>query len=150
MADDIAISPGAGAVVATDESGGRHFQLVKPCFGVDGAATMVSSAAPLPVVLTPSANEADTASVAAVAGSATVVTLLAANANRLGASFYNDSSALLYLKLGTGASTSSFSVLLEGGDYFELQLLAGNKVYTGAITGIWASATGNARVTEVS
>lgn len=48
MADDIAITPGSGATVATDEVSARHYQLIKPAFGADGAATMVSATAGLP------------------------------------------------------------------------------------------------------
>lgn len=47
MADDVVL-PGTGATVATDEVSSRHYQLVKPAFGADGSATLVSSAAPLP------------------------------------------------------------------------------------------------------
>jgi hypothetical protein len=85
-----------------------------------------------------------------VAASATAVTLLAANGSRKGATIYNDSSAVLYVKLGSGASTTSFTALLVGngggaGGYFEVPA-----AYTGIITGIWASATGAARITELS
>jgi hypothetical protein len=48
MADDVTL-PGDGAVVATDEVGGRHFQIVKAAFGAEGAATQVSQADPMPV-----------------------------------------------------------------------------------------------------
>ncbi len=77
-----------------------------------------------------------------VAGSATSVSLLASSATRLGATIYNDSSAALYLKLGSTASTTSFTVKLLQDDYYEVPF-----GYTGAIDGIWASATGNARIT---
>ncbi len=81
-----------------------------------------------------------------VAGSASSVTILASNTSRKGAIIYNDSTAVLYLDLsgGTAASTS-YSVQLPANAYFELP---GPNVYNGAITGIWSSATGNARVTE--
>ncbi|MDP8971215.1 MAG: hypothetical protein M3N52_12120 [Actinomycetota bacterium] len=53
MADNVAVAPatGTGAVpVATDEQlDGSHVQVVKPAFGGDGVATMVSAADPLPV-----------------------------------------------------------------------------------------------------
>lgn len=84
-----------------------------------------------------------------VVGAAADTTILAANTNRRGATIYNDSSALLYLLLGTGtASTTNFTVILGGngsgiGGYYELPFN-----YTGIVKGIWASATGNARVTE--
>jgi hypothetical protein len=93
---------------------------------------------------------ASTPSQSSVAGSASSVTLLAANSNRLGATISNDSSAILYVKLGATASTSSFTAILAGngsgiGGYFEVPY-----GYTGVIDGIWASATGNARITELT
>lgn len=36
MADDVAITPGVGASVATDEIGGRNFQRIKVTAGPDG------------------------------------------------------------------------------------------------------------------
>jgi hypothetical protein len=80
-----------------------------------------------------------------VASSATVVTLQAANGSRQGWTCFNDSSAVLYLKLGPAASATSYTVQLDAGDYFELP----EPVWTGVITGIWASANGSARVTEL-
>jgi len=84
-------------------------------------------------------------SVTSVAGSASSVQLLASNPYRLGAAIYNDSSADLYLKLGTTASTSSFTVKMAANSYYEVPFS-----YTGEIDGIWSSATGNARITEIS
>lgn len=81
-----------------------------------------------------------------VAGSASSVTILASNANRLGGAVYNDSTAILYLLLGSGtASATAHSVQMQAGSYFEVPAF-----YTGAMTGIWASATGSARVTELT
>lgn len=90
---------------------------------------------------------ATTATLANVAGSASSVTLLALNTARLGVIIVNDSTAILYVKFGTAASATSFTYLLAAGD--SLELVNGNR-YTGIITGIWASATGNARVTELT
>lgn len=59
-------------------------------------------------------------------------------------SIYNDSSAVLYVKFGTTASSTSFTVKLNAGDYFEFP----RPLYTGVVHGIWASATGAARLTE--
>lgn len=88
-----------------------------------------------------------TATLSNVASSATSVTVLAANANRLGAMVYNDSTAVLYLKFGATASTSSYTVQIASLGYYELPTLSR---YTGIIDGIWASANGNARVTELT
>lgn len=48
MPDDITITPGVGATVATDEISGRHFQRVKLTYGADGVAADVTATAPLP------------------------------------------------------------------------------------------------------
>jgi hypothetical protein len=80
--------------------------------------------------------------------SASSVTILAANTSRKGAMIYNDSTQILYLDLSGGtASSSSYSVQMGPNMLFELP---GPTIYNGVITGIWASANGNARVTEFS
>lgn len=86
-----------------------------------------------------------TPSQASVAGSASSVTILAANTARAGATIANDSSAVLYLKLGATASTTSFTVAMAANSYYEVPF-----GYTGIIDGIWASATGSARITELT
>lgn len=86
-----------------------------------------------------------TATLSNVAGSASSVTVLASNTARKGAIIVNDSTALLYLKFGTTASTTSYTVLLAASAYYEVPF-----GYTGILTGIWVSATGNARVTEIT
>lgn len=79
----------------------------------------------------------------------TATTILAANADRKGATVFNDSTANLYLLLAAGtASATNFTVILEAADYYELPVVQGG-VYTGIIGGVWASnSTGAARVTE--
>lgn len=79
-----------------------------------------------------------------VAGSASSVSILAANASRKGATIANDSTAILYLKLGTTASTTSYSAKMQPDDYYELPY-----GYIGAVDGIWSAAAGNARITEL-
>lgn len=91
------------------------------------------------------ALRADSAAVTSVSGSATSVALLAANVNRLGAIIYNDSTALLYVKLGTTASSSDFSKKLAQDEGWEIPY-----GYTGIIHGIWGSATGAALLTEAT
>jgi hypothetical protein len=84
-----------------------------------------------------------------VASSAASVTILAANANRRGALIWNDSTQILYILLVTGgtASTTVYTLQIAPQQLFDLQRVS---VYTGAIIGIWASANGNARVTELT
>lgn len=52
MADNVAITAGSGTNIATDDIGGVQYQRVKATWGVDGTATDVSAANPLPVVQT--------------------------------------------------------------------------------------------------
>lgn len=90
-------------------------------------------------------QKAATSATTSVAGSATTVSLLTANASRRGAVIANDSTAILYVKLGATASTTSYAYKLFTDDEVEIPF-----GYTGAIDGIWASAAGNARITELT
>lgn len=56
MADNVGYTPGAGAVVAADEIAGVLHQRVKLGVGADGVAVDVSSANPMPVTGTVTAN----------------------------------------------------------------------------------------------
>lgn len=86
------------------------------------------------------------ASVSNVASSATVVDIAVANEFRTQLTIFNDSTANLYLKLGSAATTSSYSIKISAGGYFELA--GGTTVYSGLVTGIWDAVNGAARVTE--
>ncbi len=90
------------------------------------------------------AAKAATATLANVSGSITSVTLRASNASRLAVECVNDSTAVLYVKYGSAASTTSFTKKVMAGEAFR------EDIYTGIITGIWESATGAARVTELT
>lgn len=107
---------------------------------------IVSSA----VTVTPSSNvttqdyPATTGAQTSVAANSSATTILASNANRLGASVYNDSSQILYLLASAGTpSTTSYTVAMAANSYYETPFH-----YTGAITGVWASSSGSARVTQ--
>jgi hypothetical protein len=74
-------------------------------------------------------------------------TIAAANTSRLGAIVYNDASAVLYLKYGTGASFDSYTVPVAAGATFVLPL----PTYTGEIDGVWGTgASGTLYVTELT
>lgn len=97
------------------------------------------------ISLSPEANAS--ASVSLVAASATSVTLLAANADRRGATFFYEGNKNLYLKLGTPASTTSYTVRMGNAGYYEVPAF-----YTGIVTGIWDKTGGsdnNVLVTEI-
>lgn len=89
-------------------------------------------------------NEQRNAVVTSVNSAAANTNLLAARRGRVGASVYNASSAILYLKLGTTATTSDYSVQLAAGAYYEVPF-----GYNGNIDGIWSAANGAAKITEV-
>lgn len=86
-----------------------------------------------------------TATTSQVADNAASTTLLASNTSRLGASIHNDSSAVLYVKHGTTASATDYSVRMVQYSHYEVPF-----GYTGRIDGIWASDPGDgaARITE--
>lgn len=87
-----------------------------------------------------------TGTITSVADTDASTTLLAANAARLGATIFNDSTADLYVKLGATASATSFTVKMAAASYFEVPY-----GYTGIIDGIWsADASGSARITELT
>lgn len=88
------------------------------------------------------------ATLANVAASATSVTLFAANTGTRGRTVYNDSSSIMYLKFGTTASSTSFTVIVGAGGYYEFPVMGGG-IYGGVVDAIWASATGSARTTVV-
>lgn len=94
-------------------------------------------------VAQPSATVA-AATVSAVAASTTVVTLAAAEVDRRSLSIYNDGKKKLFVKMGTGASLTDFTVMIDKQEYYELP----HPIYTGEVTGIWDSANGSARITE--
>jgi len=109
-----------------------------------------ASAASIPVVIAsdqPLVSKASTSTVTAVTGSAASFTLLAANANRLGATIYNDTNRVLTLKLGATASATSFTTKLSAsGGYYEVPFN-----YTGIIDGIHAAGvSGDDLVTELT
>lgn len=85
-----------------------------------------------------------TATTSTVADSASSATLLSSNAARLGATIVNDSTQAVYVKCGTTASATDFTVKLQPNDYWEVPYR-----YTGRIDAIWAAdASGSARITE--
>lgn len=139
-----------GDVIADEDIGGVKYQRIKLVDGTAAGTALIAGDATngLDVDVTRSVPcLVATATLANVAGSASSVTLIASNTARRGAVIYNDSTAVLYLKFGSAASTTSFTYLLAAAATFETQA---SPCYTGIITGIWATATGNARTTELT
>lgn len=94
---------------------------------------------------------AATSSLANVASSATSVSLLAANNNRKTAIIINDSTSDLYVTLNaSAASITNYSLFLAArvGNTPSFLAINGDD-YSGEIRGIWSSANGFARITEI-
>jgi hypothetical protein len=88
-----------------------------------------------------------TATLSNVAASATTVSILASNASRKGAIIQNDSSSAMYLAYAATASTTAYTVKIPANTGFEMPI---TPVYTGAMSAVWDTATGSARITELS
>lgn len=99
--------------------------------GPEGGTTLVTSS---------------TATNSSVADAATAQTILASNASRKGFSVFNDSDQVAYLKFGSAATTTDFTIKLAAYGFYEM---FGDCLYTGVLTAIWANnSTGSARVAE--
>lgn len=122
---------------------GTFWQATQPVSGTFWQATQPVS---LAATVTTKETRSGTPTQTSVNDTASSTTLIASNANRLGATVFNDSTVVLYLKLGATASTTSFSIKLDPSDYYEIPF-----GYTGVVDGIWASdASGAARITELT
>jgi hypothetical protein len=110
---------------------------------VDGRAAWIMLDRMGRVVTTTKCGTTNTTS---VAGTTSTAILLSTSVARVGATIYNDSAAILYVLLGTGTpSATAFTVKLQPDDYWEVPF-----GWLGQINGTWASATGAARITELS
>jgi hypothetical protein len=128
-----------------DDAAGHGPVTVKP--GGEGAVAsdraLVVSFSPNSPITTSEARPS-TSTTSSVAGSATSVVLLPNNSARLGATIYNDSGALLYVKLGATASTIDYTIKLFPLSYYEVPY-----GYTGEIDAVWSNAMGFARISEL-
>jgi hypothetical protein len=97
------------------------------------------------VPVTANAPSSSTSSVTNVSAAAASTQILAANAARMCATVYNDSSSVCYLKLGSGASATSMTLPMQPYSYYDVP-----EVWRGAVFGYWVTATGAARVTELT
>jgi hypothetical protein len=73
------------------------------------------------------------------------IAILDTNPSRNGSTIYNESGATAYVKLGTIASITDYTIQMIIGSYYELPF-----GYKGAISGITSSGTATLRVTELS
>ncbi len=94
---------------------------------------------------TPTEIVSKSSSITDVASSATAIEILPNNPSRLGFGVFNLSTSVLYIALGEIATATNFTAILGAGYYYEPPIN-----FTGFISGIWASANGSAKVTELS
>ena len=114
-----------------------------PVVTVQGIASMTPvDVAVVSGGLTPA--RAAAAALSNVSGATSSTTLQASNTDRLRLDIYNDSESALYVKFGSSASTTSFTKKLE-----PFQSMS-EDLYTGIVTGIWDSAVGAARMSELT
>lgn len=73
-------------------------------------------------------------------------TLLLANRARRGAYIFNGAGEDLYVKFGESATVDLFTVKIPPGGFWEFP---GLPVYTGLVTGIFSSGSGDVMVTEL-
>jgi hypothetical protein len=144
----------AGTALTADQSNSelRVSNYVKTTTAGDTALTLGNTTMVNSLPITNASDQTplvtSTATRSNVAAAASDTSLLASNASRKGAIFFNDSTAVLYLAYGAGAaSISSYSVQIPANGFFELPPAP---IYTGAIRGIWSAANGNVRITELS
>lgn len=80
-----------------------------------------------------------------VASSVAAITLKEANVDRTKVYIFNDATSYLYVKYGSGASSTDFTARVPPGGAHEAV------AYNGIITGAWAAATAGeaAQVTEM-
>lgn len=162
MSDNVTVSNAPTSVnadipVRSVEKGAKQSQVVVIDYGGNGVEdldvpnfatepTLQSVDSRLAGVLTVKFETYATAAVTSVAATTSGVQLLASNANRRVAIFYNDSFRDSYIKFGNTISSSSFTYKLLGGSTLELP----QPCYTGVIYAFWdAGFGGNMRITEV-
>ena len=91
-------------------------------------------------------DSGNSANVISISQSVGTINILLGNLDRRGFICCNDSTASLYLKYGSSASLTDYSIFIPAHSMYESIMN-----YTGLITGIWASAgAGFARITQVT
>jgi hypothetical protein len=144
MADNIAVTEGAGKTIAADEIASVLYQRIKLVLGDDGVnGGDVSPTNPMPTKLQTAASS----TLATAANSASTFVVLAANAARKGFMIFNDSSVTVTYAFAATASAAAFTFRLTAGASYIYNLPV---IYTGIVSAISPSATGNQRTTELT
>lgn len=133
--------PGVYATVSEKDPG---VLLVRTPAGAD-VPVAADSAGHLLIATAPATVSGSTTT--SVSSAITNVTLLASKLSRAGATIFNASKTLLYVKLGPVSTLVDFTVLVRPGCYYEVPY-----GFVGQIDGIWdeLDLSGAARVTELA
>lgn len=131
---------GAWPILVTDGANTAVVTTTAPAANAAGLVVRIAGA------ISVTFSQPATGTVTSVTVGTTVVTALAANTNRLGASFWNDGAARVFLRLSAGATTALFTVRISSKGFYELQFPA----YTGVVTAITAAGTATLLVTELT
>ena len=86
-----------------------------------------------------------TATATYVNSTATSTSLLSSNSSRKGATILNNSTANLFVELGSTASLTAYTVKINSGGYYEVPFN-----YVGEISGIWDTVNGKALIRELT
>lgn len=130
MADNVAITPGAGATIATDDVGGVQFQRVKLDVGGDGVSVPVAGSMPV----TPATNATTTREYTTTAALRQSVTTSTSTFGlpTLGATreiYIHAISARMYFRTGDAAVTASVAAahhVVESGEKFHWRVPLGH------------------------
>lgn len=132
---------GAWPILVTDGTDTAEVTNTTPGAGAQGLVVRIAGSVDV------SFTRPATSTITSVSVTTSSTSILASNANRLGATIWNDDAGIsVYVKLGATASTASFTVRLSGKSFYELQ----TPVYSGAIDGITATSTATVLATELT
>lgn len=113
---------------------------------VSGTVSLPTGAATEATLATRLAGQATTSAVTRVASSTASQQLIASNASRKMLMFYNDSTGQQFIKFGTTASQTDFTVRMTTQSYYELPV----PCYTGRVDVICTNSNGAIQVTELT
>lgn len=122
-------TPGELALVAQQKR--KHFPIAGDVGIREGSVVGAATVTTTPVITR-------------VATSTASATLVSANADRKGAIIHNESAVVLYIKFGTTASATDYTVALAANTSYQLP----SNVPSTRIDGILAAGVGNAQCTE--
>lgn len=138
MADNVAITAGAGTTIAADDISGVLYQRVKVAFGADGSATDASTSAPLPAAIYPVASGGATVHRKTSAATTNATSVKGSAGQVYGLAVTNSNSSARYLKLynkasapTVGTDTPHFDVMIPGSGGVALSFAVGIVFGTG-------------------